>query len=262
MALPSSAREHGRSKCSGDSNPTWITLLMSLGCIRNWVNWRSTWDHWRCGTRIRITRFHCTMEGLDTESSLSPTIWSHSVLRWREWLENLFNIYCPVQLQPLLQDTKEILLYIVPCGGTVMMRILRQKRLLMEVRHIHKPSLQQINMTQLNSHEGRVVIKVLPNNVDESLRNIKVELTATSTDKTHRPPVYPRNLTVTYIPTLNSCNSVELLWHPVPDSKLVRYCMLLMISSPIEDVGICGVDEMIFKHPRFQQLHCFYSKFG
>lgn len=106
MALPSSAREHGRSKCSGDSNPTWITLLMSLGCIRNWVNWRSTWDHWRCGTRIRITRFHCTMEGLDTESSLSPTIWSHSVLRWREWLENLFNIYFPSNCSPSFKTPK------------------------------------------------------------------------------------------------------------------------------------------------------------
>lgn len=142
------------------------------------------------------------------------------------------------------------------------MRILRQKRLLMEVRHIHKPILQKINMTQMNGREGRVVIKILPNNVDESLRNIKVELTATSTDKTHQRTVYPRNLTMTYVPTLNSCQSVELLWHPVPDQRLVRYCMLLMISSTIEDLGICAVDEMIFKHPRFQQLHCFYSKFG
>lgn len=153
------------------------------------------------------------------------------------------------------------MLYIVPCGGTVMIRIVRQKRLLVELRHIHKPVLYKINMTQFAHLEsGRLMIKILPNSVDEALRNIKVELTATS--MTNHMRSYPKNLSLVHIPVSHSCKSVEIMWHPVPESRTVRYCILLMVATAFENFGLCGIDERIFKHPRFQQLHCFYSKMG
>lgn len=75
-------------------------------------------------------------------------------------------------------------------------------------------------------------------------------------------PTFPKNLSLTYIPALDDCKSVELLWHPIPDSNYVRYCVLVMTASSYENLGFCGIDQRVFKHPRFQQFHCVYSKYG
>lgn len=180
-----------------------------------------------------------------------------------ELTSKLIEIYL---LQPLDSNAQEILLYIVPCGGTVMIRIVRQKRVLLELRHIHKPILHKINMTRFAKVEGagRLMIKVFPNSVDEAFSNIKVEMTArTLAPGRSQMMTYPRNLSLAYLPSMESCNSVDILWHPVPRNRVVRYCILSMIASTssYENVGLCGIDEKILQHARFHQLYCLYSKF-
>lgn len=140
-----------------------------------------------------------------------------------------------------------------------MLRIVRQKRVLFELRHIHKPTLHKINMTQfVQQGSSRLMIKVLPNSVDEALSNIKVELTATSLNTSKQMRAFPKNLSLSYLPSIDPCNSVDIFWHPVPRSRVVRYCILSMVASTssYENVGLCGVDEKILKHTRFHQLHC------
>lgn len=146
-----------------------------------------------------------------------------------------------------------------------MVRIVRQKKILLELRHIHKPTLHKVDMTHFPKLDtSRLIIKILPNSVDEALSNIKVDLTATSLNASKQMRAFPRNLSLSYLPSMDTCNSVEIFWHPVPrSSRVVRYCILSMVASTssYENVGLCGIDEKILKHTRFHQLYCLYPKF-
>lgn len=159
---------------------------------------------------------------------------------------------------------------------------MQQKRLIHELKSIHKPGLHRIKLPSFANLGGRLMIKVMPNNIDEALRTIRIQarlhfknpihvflilyinlqLTATSLDTFYGLPSFPTNLSLTHLPSMDDCRSVDLLWHPIPDSTFVRYCILVMTSSSYENSGFCGIDQNIFKHPRFQQFHCVYSKNG
>lgn len=141
-----------------------------------------------------------------------------------------------------------------------MLRIVKQKRLLVELRHIHKPMIHRINMTQFaHLTGGRLMIKVMPNSIDEALSTIKIEVSIVSQDLER---ALPKNLSLTAVPSVNSCNAIDIFWYPIPKIKAVRYCLLSMVASLFDNVGLCAVDEKILKHPQFHQLYCIYPKLG
>lgn len=140
-----------------------------------------------------------------------------------------------------------------------MLRVFKQKRLLSEVRHIYKPTIHKISLNHSDIAETRLMIKILPNSIDEAHRKMNVEITAISTESAIR--MFPSDLAVSYIPL--NCNSVEVLWHPIKRSKVMRYCVLSMVAptSPNDNFGLCSAVEKTLKHPRFHQLYCLYPKF-
>lgn len=157
-----------------------------------------------------------------------------------------------------MQSAKDLQIYVVPCGGTVLLQVQKQKTILMEQRHIHKPSVFRIELSQLSEIPGKILFKVYPDNIDEASRTIHVEIRATTLIGGGIQNALPRNLSLSCVSSsVKSCNSVDVAWNPVTDSRAVRYCILVMTSS---DGNFCSVDQKIFKHPLFQQLHCFYSK--
>lgn len=79
--------------------------------------------------------------------------------------------------QPLTASP-EILLYIVPCGygATVSIKIMQQKRLIHELKSVHKTTLTKIKLPKFTNLGSRLMIKIMPNNIDEALRTIRLQV--------------------------------------------------------------------------------------
>ena len=78
--------------------------------------------------------------------------------------------------QTITEDVKYFQLYVVPCGGSVQLKVLKQKKLVSDIRDIHKPRFLRIAIPSSIPQGDRLTIKIVPNNVDEANKNIRVEV--------------------------------------------------------------------------------------
>lgn len=108
---------------------------------------------------------------------------------------------------------------LVPCGGSIDLRIMKQKKKIVLKRNLYKPTVMSIDEATPGS---RYIIRVTPSSEDDAVRVNKVEITYTTKDQFKMIPVLPKNTTVLEFVSMRNCRSTTIAWYSSTDSRKVR----------------------------------------
>lgn len=113
------------------------------------------------------------------------------------------------------------LLYIslLPCGGSVDLRIMKQKKNVVLRKNLYKPTITTLD----NAEPGnRYILRVTPTNEDDLARVNKVHVTFTTKSHFQFLPMLPKNITTVEIVSARSCRSTTIAWYGSLDHRKIR----------------------------------------
>lgn len=108
---------------------------------------------------------------------------------------------------------------LIPCGGSVDLRIMKQKEKVVFRKNLYKPTITTLE----NALPGnRYILRVTPSNEDDLVRVNKVHVTFTTKLHFQFLPMLPKNITTVEIVSSRSCKSTTIAWFGSLDHRRIK----------------------------------------
>lgn len=119
----------------------------------------------------------------------------------------------------IISNISLIYISLIPCGGSIDFRIMKQKQKIMFKKNLYKPTILTID----NANPGnRYILRITPSTEDDVGRVNKVEITYTTKPYFHFLPVLPKNTTVVEFISSRSCHSTTIAWFSSTDHRKIK----------------------------------------